>query len=57
MTEFIRPISRLTAVELTDCEQDSVGGGFFEAACLGTDYYTNKSKDGNKWEYDGSKCD
>ena len=55
MKKVIRPISRITAIELTDLEIDSVAGG---ATAAGTDVYTkNNVKTQGDWTYDGSKPD
>lgn len=53
MDKFIRPISRMKAIELSDVEIDAVGGG------ANTDFYTRdrKKPSGDAWTYDGSKAD
>jgi hypothetical protein len=53
MDEFVRPISRLAAVELPDSELDVVSGG----SCPGTDYMTPEPCNGGYpsscWKHDG----
>lgn len=49
MTETVRPLSRVLAVELTDIEINEVGGG------ANTDVYTRpKNVKQIAWDYDGS---
>lgn len=57
MSEYIRPISRVTAVELTNCEIENVSGAFntHQTFHKNTDVYTNGP--GDAWTYDGSKHD
>jgi hypothetical protein len=54
MEKYVRPISRLAAVELPDHQLDVVGGG----SCPTTDVYTAYPCDGSPnvtcWKLDGS---
>ncbi len=57
MTKFVRPISRVTAIDLTDCEVDKVSGAWPSPnQTLQTDVYTN-IPDSPSWRYDGSHAD
>ena len=58
MSKYVRPISRVAAVELKDCEIDRVngGGGGSNEGPLGTDVYTDIPNSG-AWKYDGSHPD
>ncbi|MBJ7439000.1 MAG: hypothetical protein JHD35_08265 [Sphingopyxis sp.] len=58
MGKYVRPFSRVAAVELKDCEIDTVngGGGFGNDAPANTDVYTN-IPNSEAWKYDGSHPD
>ena len=53
MEKVLRPLSRLAAVELPDCDLDVVAGG--SATGGNTDYYCPNSN--GTWTYEGSKPD
>lgn len=58
MSNEIRPISRMMALELSDAELEMVSGGAGDAiaASSNTDFYTRTTKPGIL-QYDGSKND